>query len=261
MRIITWNINSLRLRLPALRKICTILKPDVICLQETKVTDEMFPKGEIEEIGFSHILYYGMKSYNGVAILSKDPIEFAQTRNWCGKSDCRHIAATLSNGIELHNFYVPAGGDIPDRILNEKFNHKLNFISEMQDWFLSMPKAERIMVGDFNIAPLENDVWSHTQLLKVVSHTPIEVDALYALQNSNDWIDAVRYFIPPEKPLFTWWSYRNRTWPGNNRGRRLDHVWVTKNLIPQLKNSSVFTQARGWQKPSDHVPVILDLVI
>lgn len=260
MRIITWNINSLRLRLPALSKVCTILDPDVICLQETKVTDDMFPIKDIKELGFSHFIYRGMKSYNGVAILSKDPIESAKTKNWCDKSDCRHIAATLSNGIEIHNFYVPAGGDIPDRNINEKFEHKLNFLSEMRDWFLSMPKAERILVGDLNIAPLEHDVWSHKQLLKVVSHTPIEVDALLALKNSHDWMDAVRHFIPSEKPLFTWWSYRNRSWPGNNRGRRLDHIWATKTLAPRLKNAKVFTQARGWKKPSDHVPVMLDLI-
>tara|TARA_B100000886_G_scaffold339929_1_gene307000 strand:- start:1168 stop:1953 length:786 start_codon:yes stop_codon:yes gene_type:complete len=260
MRIITWNINSVRLRIPALAKVCAILDPDVVCLQETKVPDDMFPSGEITDLGFNHIIHSGMKSYNGVAILSKDPVKLAKTKKWCGKTDCRHIAANLSNGIELHNFYVPAGGDIPDRTLNKKFDHKLQFLSEMQDWFFSMPKADRILVGDLNIAPLEHDVWSHKQLLKVVSHTPIEVDALFALQNSNDWIDTVRYFIPPEKPVFTWWSYRNRRWPGNNRGRRLDHIWATKTLAPRLKNAGVFTQARGWEKPSDHVPVLLDIV-
>jgi len=259
MRIATWNINSLRLRMPALAEVCNKLNPDVVCLQETKVNDELFPEIDVRALGFEHILYSGMKSYNGVAILSKLPSEAAQTRDWCGKGDCRHISATLPDGTELHNFYVPAGGDIPDPEENEKFAHKLDFLAEMRDWFAPMKQAPRILVGDLNIAPLETDVWSHKQLLKVVSHTPVEVEGLGAVMEAHDWIDTTRRFVPPEEELFTWWSYRNRTWPGSNRGRRLDHIWATPALEGRLVGAEVLTEARGWEKPSDHVPVALDL--
>ena len=129
----------------------------------------------------------------------------------------------------------------------------------MTGWFGKKRSAGRILVGDLNIAPLETDVWSHKQLLKEVSHTPIEVDGLNGVMAAHKWIDAVRAFIPPEEPLFSWWSYRNRTWPGSNRGRRLDHIWVTPPLKEKLAGASVFTEARGWEKPSDHAPVMVDI--
>lgn len=259
MRIVTWNINSLRLRMPALKRVVENLSPDIVCLQETKVQDVDFPEIDVRALGFDHLLYRGMKSYNGVAILSRVPVKEVTSRNWCDKEDCRHIAAKLPSGAELHNFYVPAGGDIPDPKENEKFAHKLSFLEEMTDWFGGKRSAGRILVGDLNIAPLETDVWSHKQLLKEVSHTPVEVDGLNGVMAAHKWIDAVRCFIPPEEPLFSWWSYRNRTWPGSNRGRRLDHIWVTPPLKDKLQGASVFTEARGWEKPSDHAPVLVDI--
>ena len=265
MRIVTWNINSLRLRIATLARIKDALAPDIVCLQETKVPDDAFPADRLAEIGFPHALYRGMKSYNGVAIVSKSPLREIHRRDWCGREDCRHIAAALPGGAELHNFYVPAGGDIPDPEQNDKFAHKLEFVAQMTDWFATLKKGRRILVGDLNIAPLESDVWSHKQLLKVVSHTPVEVaalDRLMAGQGANpQWIDAVREFIPPTEQLYSWWSYRNRTWPGSDRGRRLDHVWVTPPLKPRLAGASVFSEARGWKQPSDHVPVAMDIDI
>ena len=261
MRIATWNINSLRLRMPTLGKIVKALEPDVVCLQETKVEDSLFPADDVRKLGFEHMLFRGMKSYNGVAILSRLPLVEMKKRQWCGKDDCRHLAAKLPDGTELHNFYVPAGGDIPDPVENEKFAHKLGFIEEMAEWFGSKRAAKRILVGDLNIAPLENDVWSHKQLLKIVSHTPVEVDGRNKIMKVHNWIDAVREIIPPDEQLYSWWSYRNRTWPGSDRGRRLDHMWITPPLKDKLKDASVFREARGWEKPSDHVHVTIDLDI
>ena len=259
MRILTWNINSLRLRLGMLERIVRALSPDVVCLQETKVPDELFPEDGVRALGFDHVRYRGMKSYNGVAILSKVPLTDGNSRDWCGREDCRHISARLPSGAELHNLYVPAGGDIPDPIENDKFAHKLQFVEEMADWFGAKTQTGRILVGDLNIAPLETDVWSHKQLLGEVSHTPVEVEGLTRAMTAHGWVDAVREFIPPSENLYTWWSYRNRTWPGSNRGRRLDHVWVTPALAPQLKGAQVFAEARGWEKPSDHAPVAIDI--
>lgn len=261
MRIVTWNINSLRLRIETLGRVVDALRPDIVCLQETKVPDEAFPVEAVRALGFDHLLYRGMKSYNGVAILSRAPVREIHRRNWCDREDCRHIAARLPGGEELHNFYVPAGGDIPDPEQNDKFAHKLAFVDEMADWFAGKRQARRILVGDLNIAPLESDVWSHKQLLDVVSHTPVEVDGLTRAMDAHRWIDAVREVIPPTEPLYSWWSYRNRTWPGSDRGRRLDHVWITPGLRGALSDARVLREVRGWDKPSDHVPVAVDLDI
>jgi len=261
LRIATWNINSLRLRLPLLRRLVAEVRPDIVCLQETKVPDELFPRAAIEGLGFEHIAHRGMKSYNGVAILSRHPLEAVTIRDACGREDCRHLFARVRGGIELHSVYVPAGGDVPDPAVNEKFAHKLDFLVELTDWWRKRrdESAARIMVGDLNVAPLETDVWSHRQMIKVVSHTPVEVAHLESVARSHDWIDAVRHFVPPERHLYTWWSYRARDWAKSDRGRRLDHIWVTRALADRIERAEVLRAARGWEKPSDHVPVILDL--
>lgn len=261
MRITTWNINSVRLRAPLATQVLKILKPDVLCLQETKCPNELFPYEVFQEVGYPHICVNGMKGYNGVALISRIPFEKTNILNWVGREDCRHISAVFEDGIELHNFYIPAGGDEPNIEKNEKFDHKLKFITEMTDWFSTnrKPTDPMVLVGDLNIAPLECDVWSHKQLLKVVSHTPIEVDHLNRLMSASDWIDTARYLTPEPKKLFTWWSYRSREWRTANKGRRLDHIWVTPLLKQKIVDSGVLRDARGWEKPSDHAPVTTDL--
>lgn len=261
LRIATWNINSIRLRIETVKRFVEQSQIDVLCLQETKAHNDVFPFDALREIGFPHIHAVGMKAYNGTAILSKVPFTPVDARQWCEKDDCRHSIATLADGTEIHNFYVPAGGDIADPALNVKFAHKLRFLDEMQSWFTARANAANrmILVGDLNIAPLETDVWSHKALLKVVSHTPIEVERLNKVQASHHWVDAVRHFIPPEQLLYTWWSYRAADWEAADKGRRLDHVWVTPRLQSELKAAEVTRAARGWQLPSDHVPVIVTL--
>ena len=265
MRIATWNINSLRLRMPLLTELVAAVDPDVICLQETKVPDDLFPAGGPVELGYPHVAYRGMKGYNGVAILSRFPIQALDTApDWCGKGDCRHLAVTLDapgGPVELHDFYVPAGGDIPDREANPKYAHKLDFIAQARDWFASRSGLSRtVLVGDLNIAPLEHDVWSHRQLLKVVSHTPPETAGLNAWMNAG-FVDAVRHFVPEDQKLYTWWSYRNRDWRVANRGRRLDHIWVTPDLRGSLRQHTVLTDARDWERGSDHVPVCVEMTL
>ena len=261
MRIATWNINSVRLRINRVAEFAAVNDPDIICLQETKVQNDLFPLDAVQAMGYPHVAFNGMKSYNGVAILSRVPLNNVRPLDWCGRSDCRHIAADLPGGVELHNFYVPAGGDVPDREVNDKFGHKLDFLDEMTEWFPAnrSPKKKMILVGDLNIAPLETDVWSHKQLLKVVSHTPVEVEKLGQVQQAVDWVDAVRHFIPESERLYSWWSYRARDWSDSDRGRRLDHVWVTPPLQNKLEGATVLRESRGGEKPSDHVPVIIDI--
>ncbi|CAM2754187.1 exodeoxyribonuclease III [Komagataeibacter xylinus] len=262
MRIVTWNINSLRLRMPLLARLCQDTSPDIVCLQETKVPDALFPLEDVRALGFGHVVFRGMKGYNGVAILSRQPVTVLEdTPDWCEKGDCRHIAVrhgTGADAIDVHDFYVPAGGDVPDPVENPKFAHKLAFVEEARQWFSARDMRRTVLVGDLNIAPLEQDVWSHKQLLRIVSHTPEETERLLAWQQTG-FIDAMREFVPPDEKLYTWWSYRNRDWSASNRGRRLDHVWVTPDLRPALRGMEVLRSTRDWEKPSDHVPVLIDI--
>ena len=220
--------------------------PDVICLQETKVVNDAFPRDDLAAMGYPHQVINGIKGYNGVAILSRLPFADSGIREWCGKADGRHAWASLENGVEINNFYVPAGGEVPDAALNDKFAHKLEFLGEMSNWFAarSAPANKLVMVGDLNVAPLETDVWSHKALLKVVSHTPVEVEALSALAASHGWIDTARVFTPPEEQLYSWWSYRARDWDAADRGRRLDHIWVTRALEGALASVETLRAAR-----------------
>lgn len=264
LTLATWNINSLRLRQAHLHQLVEKLQPDILCLQETKVPDALFPETLGAELGLPFTLKRGMKSYNGVAIYARMPLVLSEnTPDWCAKADCRHLSASVttpSGPLVIHDFYVPAGGDIPDRNENPKFAHKLDFIKEAELHFTKNPPKRAILAGDLNIAPLENDVWSHKQLLNVVSHTPIEVSALNAWKNAG-FYDAIRHFVTEEQKLYTWWSYRNQNWSASNRGRRLDHIWVTEDLIPALKSYTILKEARDWTQPSDHVPVALTLNI
>jgi exodeoxyribonuclease-3 len=261
MKIATWNINSVRLRQDLVMRLMDEHAPDVICLQETKTMNETFPASVFADKGYVHQHILGMKAYNGVAILSRLPLTNTGSRNWQERDDCRHIYADLPGGIEIHNCYVPAGGDIPDPVANPKFAHKLGFLDEKAAWWKSCrdPKP-KILVGDLNVAPLEHDVWSHKQMLDVVSHTPIEVEKLNAWMKAHNWVDAVRHFVPHDQKHYSWWSYRAGDWAASNRGRRLDHIWVTPDLVPSLRSTTTLRDARGWEpKPSDHVPVMVEV--
>ena len=263
LRITTWNANSVRLRAAALARIAAEIAPDVLCLQETKVDDARFPAELPRALGYPHVYLHGQKAYHGVAVLSKLPLEGCTFHRWCGIEHCRHAVVALPGGIELHNLYVPAGGDVPDPALNPKFAHKLDMLAELASWFRDNRDDRRrlVLLGDLNVAPLETDVWSHTQLLDVVSHTPVEVAALARLQAAHGFVDAVRTVIPPERKLYTWWSYRAQDWDRSDRGRRLDHVWLSPALAPALQGAEVRREARGWDRPSDHVPVTVDLEV
>jgi len=265
MKIVSWNINSLRLRLPLLKKFVEQAKPDVICLQEIKVDDPLFPMLEVRALGFDHIEFSGEKSYNGVAILSKFPLTKIQKIDVLAYGHKRHICATLQTKIgevELHNFYVPAGGDIPDVKENWKFDHKLKFIDWMAEFFAAQKNKNLIILGDMNIAPLEHDVWSHKQMLKIVSHTPIEIEKMARLQQSLDFVDTHRHLTAHNEKLYSWWSYRAADPLGADRGRRLDHIWATPSLKSQIKSMKIYRDFRLEIQPSDHVPIetIFDLI-
>ena len=262
MKLATWNINSVRLRLDLVLGLLKAEKPDVLCLQETKVMNPLFPAEAFAKAGYVHQAINGQKGYHGVAILSKRPFAKQDVRSFCGKDDTRHICVTFEDGLELHNFYVPAGGDIPDPAVNVKFAHKLDFLREMESLFASRrnkKSARVVLVGDLNVAPLENDVWSHKQLLDVVSHTPIETELLGNAKEAFDWIDVTREFVPHDQKIYSWWSYRAQDWEASDRGRRLDHIWLSQGLRGAAKKHAILKEARNWTQPSDHVPVVVTL--
>lgn len=250
----TWNINSVRLREPIVLKLLQEQGPDILCLQECKSPVDKIPTEGFAEIGYPYMVARGQKGYNGVAILSRLPIEDAGSQNFAGLDHARHVAGRLENGVTIHNFYVPAGGDKPDREQNEKFGQKLDYLTDMRDWFHAETPEKSILVGDLNIAPREDDVWNHKQLLKVVSHTPIEVEHLAQTQESGNWVDITRQDIP-DGNLYSWWSYRARDWAVADKGRRLDHVWATPDISNAGHSSHILREARGWEKPSDHAPI------
>jgi exodeoxyribonuclease-3 len=261
MKLATWNINSVRLRQGLVLRLLKEQKPDVLCLQETKVMNPLFPAEPFAQAGYVHQAINGQKGYHGVAILSRLPFAKTAIRQFCGKDDTRHIAVTFDDGLELHNFYVPAGGDIPDPKANEKFAHKLDFLREMEMAFAKRKgkkDARVVLVGDLNVAPLENDVWSHRQLLDVVSHTPVETELLGEAKAAFDWIDVTRTFVPESERVYSWWSYRAADWESSDRGRRLDHVWFSQGLKGAAKKHAILKKARGWEQPSDHVPVLVE---
>jgi exodeoxyribonuclease III len=257
MKIASWNINSVRFRMPIVERFLAEEAPDILCLQETKVEDSMFPMGALQALGYPHIAINGQKMHHGVAILSKVPLIEDLRHDWQDNGEARHLGVRLPNGVRLENVYIPAGGDIPDRDANPKFGQKLDFIGRMTRWGEKL-REPTIIVGDFNIAPLKSDVWNHKQLIDVVSHTPIEVETLAQFQASHDWVDLGRHFVPAPQRLYTWWSYRAKDWTVGDRGRRLDHVWASPEVAKAATSHRVAEPCRSWDKPSDHIPLITE---
>ncbi|HEY3642666.1 MAG TPA: exodeoxyribonuclease III [Xanthobacteraceae bacterium] len=267
LTVATWNINSVRLRIDLVAKFIKAVRPDVLCLQETKCPDDKFPLKRFKRLGYENVALNGQKGYHGVAVLSRLPFDSFQAQDYCGKTDCRHMSAVLGeraglrDPVTLHNFYVPAGGDIPDPAVNPKFAHKLAFLEEMRARPSLRPgtRERAILVGDLNVAPLEHDVWSHKQMSRVVSHTPVECAKLISAQQSGGWVDAMRMRVPEPAKLYTWWSYRSSDWESADKGRRLDHIWVAPTLADRVADLQVRKGLRGGLRPSDHVPVTATL--
>ena len=262
--IASWNVNSVRKRMHQVERLVDDTGADIICLQETKCSEAAFPAAALAELGYPHQAYAGQSGYNGVAILSKLPLTAIQRHHHCGRDDARHISARVAFGgdtVTIHSLYVPAGGQIPDMELNPKFAHKLKFVDAVGDYFAASHGLRDLAVvaGDFNIAPLPADVWDHRKMSRIVTHTPIEVEALERLKRSLYFIDALREVVAADDPVFTWWSYRAADWQAANKGRRLDHIWVTPALKAHIAAVEILSDVRHWQPPSDHVPVVLKL--
>lgn len=256
--VTTWNINSVRLRMPIVADFLKQEAPDVLCLQEIKCEEHLFPYDAFRELGYEHFAVHGQKGYHGVGTVSRIPIREVSRRDWQANGEARHVGVELTEGpgagTVIENVYVPAGGDIPDREQNPKFGQKLDFLARMTEWAGTITQPT-LIVGDFNIAPLESDVWNHKQLLKVVSHTPIEVETLQRFMDAHDWRDIGREHIAAPERYFSWWSYRSKDYRAGDRGRRLDHMWASPRLATKATAHRVLEDARGWEKPSDHIPL------
>lgn len=266
LRLCTWNVNSVRLRVEQIGRLVDEQAPDVLCMQEIKCQEGEFPREAFAKVGFPHLKVAGQKGWHGVAIASRLPIEDVAPLDVCREKHARCVGGKVA-GVEIQNFYIPAGGDIPDREVNPKFDHKLDFFEKLTAEFARRdPKAPLAVVGDLNVAPGEFDVWSHKQMSKIVSHTPVELEAFAALKASLDFIDLPREAIPEPEKLFSWWSYRAADFRKSNRGLRLDHILVTPGLREAAfhagkASSRVHDDVREWARPSDHAPVTADFAV
>jgi len=260
--IATWNINSVRLRADQVVRFLEQERPDVLCLQEIKCAEHLFPHEVFEAAGYTHRVVHGQKGYHGVATVSRIPLREISRHDWQDNGEARHIGVELlgpGQGMVLENVYIPAGGDIPDREANPKFGQKLDFLGRMTRWAEQLDRPT-LIVGDFNIAPLDCDVYDHKALLKVVSHTPLEVETLQRFADAHGWVDLGRKHIPAPERNWTWWSYRT-FWQEKDRGRRLDHMWASPELAAQSAGHRLVEETRRWDQPSDHVPLVTEFAL
>lgn len=261
LRVCTWNINSIRPRADQVARFVAEQAPDVVCLQEIKCLDGQFPHDALKAAGLSHVRIAGQKGLHGVAIASRLPLQPGPALDVCRHGEARHVSAIVA-GVEVHNLYIPAGGDLPDRFSNPKFDHKLDVFERLTGALAARgPDAPILLVGDLNVAPGEHDVWNHRYMSRIVSHTPQERAAMARLRESLQFVDLVRAATPAPTKAFTWWSYRARDFRASNRGLRLDHLWAAPALARHAMGARIHDDVRGWERPSDHVPVTCDLLL
>lgn len=266
LRICTWNVNSVRLRAEQAARFVAEQAPDVLCMQEIKCQAEEFPVQAFVDMGLPHLRIAGQKGWHGVAIASRLPIEDAPVLDLCREQHARVVGGIIA-GVEIQNLYIPAGGDVPDRAENAKFDHKLEFYERLSaEMARRDPASPLIVAGDLNVAPGEFDVWNHRHMSKVVSHTPVEVEAFGRLMQSLDFIDIVRAAYPEPRKLASWWSYRAQDFRVSDRGLRLDHLLLSPGLRDAAwrqgaPSARIHDDVREWEKPSDHAPVSVDLAL
>lgn len=252
--IVTWNVNSIRVRLPLLLAWLKEKGPDVVLLQETKTTDDQFPREEIENLNYN-IATYGQKTYNGVAILSKFPIEDIT----CGipgfeDDQARYIEAVTA-GMRVASVYVPNGMAVE----SEKYDYKLGFLNHLYIHTQTLLTYDEVFLlgGDFNVTPEDQDVYDPKEWHeKILCSTP-ERAGFRALLYLG-LTDALRALRPQERDLYTWWDYRGGAWQ-NNEGMRIDHFLLSPQASDYLTDAFVDKSVRGLEKASDHAPVYCQL--
>lgn len=253
MRLATWNINSLKVRLPHVLKWLAENPVDVLCLQETKQPDEGFPQAELEAAGY-HSVFSGQRTYNGVAILSREPAKDIQ----CGipdyPDDQKRVIAATFNDVRVVCLYVPNGQSVD----SDKYYYKLGWLSALRDWLREELKRHPKLtaLGDYNIAPEDRDVYD-----PVVWQGSVLVSEAERIHFQNllklGLHDSFRLFEQPEKS-YSWWDYRMMAFR-RNRGLRLDHILVSESLARQCKSCVIDKAPRKLERPSDHAPVLVEL--
>lgn len=251
MKIATWNVNSINVRMPQLLGWLETADIDVICFQETKTVDENFPLEAIRQAGYD-AEFMGQKSYNGVAIISKFPITDVQ-KNFLDDDDespKRLIAGTI-NGIRIVNTYIPNGTEL----WTDKFTFKLDWLQRLRRFFDETCSIERdvLLCGDFNVAPDEIDVWSVPACEGKLHFSKPERAALHHVKQWG-FVDVFRQ-MNPDLQEFSWWNYREGAWQ-RNRGLRIDHIWTSPSLAAKCTECYIDKAPRALEKPSDHAPVV-----
>ncbi len=264
MLIATWNVNSVRTRLSQITNWIKEVNPDILCLQETKVIDDAFPSSHFEELGYE-VIIHGQKSYNGVAIISKFKIEnvkkgFTNEKKAGGISidinEQKRLISADINGLKIINVYVPNGSSID----SEKFDYKIKWLNHLSAFLDDQVKNDDLvcLVGDFNIAPSEIDIHTPQKYEGGIMASKIEREALNNVLKGR-FIDSFRIF---EKNTghWSWWDYRNNAYE-LNKGWRIDHIYISKNLSSKLKSCVIERNQRENLQPSDHAPVLINLEI
>jgi exodeoxyribonuclease III len=248
MKIATWNVNSLKVRLPQVLEWLALNQPDVLCLQETKLQDEHFPVSEIAAAGYQTI-YSGQKTYNGVALLSRQPVSEVITGMPGFEDPQKRLLGGVHDDVCIVCIYVPNG----EHVTSEKYQYKLRWLAALREWLREMLSRHRklVVLGDFNIAPEDCDV--HDSKLW-------EGKVLFSeLERALDlgFIDSFRLFDQPEKS-FTWWDYRMMAFR-RNMGLRIDHILLSRELVSMCTACVIDKATRRLERPSDHAPVIVEL--
>lgn len=251
MKILSWNVNSLRMRFDHLTEVVKTHQPEVIALQETKVMDDAFPLEHVIELGYD-VVFSGQKTFNGTAVLSKLPITQVETAIPDFHDEQKRVLAATIGGVRLLNLYVPNGSEVG----SEKFEYKLAWLNALQHWVAETLQQHKqvILVGDFNIAPADNDVHDPKAWHEKILCSPQERAALKALLDLG-LTDAFRH-LHPESTQYSWWDYRAGGYP-RNQGLRIDHALVNQPLLKHCVQCTIDETPRQWDKPSDHASVVL----
>jgi exodeoxyribonuclease-3 len=260
MKIATWNVNSIRIRVEAAVQWLTEAQPDVVCLQEIKCQDDQFPKEPFEALGYNCVVH-GQKTYNGVAILSKRPVEDASPRlpGVDGDDHARYMEAVIPGDkgtIRVASIYAPNGNPIG----TEKFTYKLGWLERLKIRAKELLALEEpvAMMGDYNVIPMPDDAYDPKAWVKDALFQPESRAALRRVENLG-FTDAIRA-CHHEPHLFTFWDYQAGSWQ-KDHGIRIDHIMLSPQAADRLKGSGIDKQVRGREKPSDHVPVWCEVAI
>ena len=253
MKVATWNVNSIAVRLPHVLQWIADNQPDAVCLQETKTVDAKFPLADFQNVGYD-AAFVGQPSYNGVAILSKHQINNVQLNFPDDAPDApkRLVAATI-NGVRIVNTYIPNGTEL----WSDPFKFKLDWLQRLRTFFDSTcdKNSDVLLCGDFNVAPDERDVYDVRQWEGKLHFSKPE---RAALEHVRKWgfVDAFRLFHQ-EAGLYSWWNYREGAFFKDN-GLRIDHIWISNNLAARCRDCWIDKTPRGWERPSDHTPVVAE---